>query len=114
MVELLEFGIKYETRSSAKAQVLADFITEMSPPPDKGPPVYWTLHVDGSSNSKGSGADSILENSEGLMVEVSLTFSFTTSNNQAEYEAGIAGLLQAREFNVARVELHSDSLLVVS
>lgn len=56
----------------------------------------------------------ILENSEGLTIEVSLTFSFSTSSNQAECEACIAGLLLAREFNVVRVEHHLDSLLVVS
>lgn len=48
------------------------------------------------------------------MVEVSLTFSFTNSNNQAEYEACIAGLLLSPEFNVTRIKLHSDFLLVIS
>lgn len=73
-----------------------------------------TLHVDGSSYNKGSGVGLILENAEGLTVEVSLTFSFATSNNQAECEACIAGLLLPREFNFTRVELHFDPFLVVS
>ena len=73
-----------------KAQILADFITEMAPAdPDDG---MWTLHVDGSSNPKGSGAGLMLESPTGVVIEVSLTFGVPTSNNQAEYEACIAGL----------------------
>lgn len=49
-----------------------------------------------------------------MVVEVSLTFLFSTSSNQAEYEACIAGLQLAKDFNVAKVQLLTDSLLVVS
>lgn len=56
----------------------------------------------------------ILESSSGIMVEVSLTFRFSTSNNQAEYEACIVGLLLALDFKVKRCKLFSDSLLMVS
>lgn len=53
-----------------------------------------------------SGARLILENQEGIMVEVSLTFSFSTSNNQAEYEACIDGyFILAWYFNATRVEI---------
>lgn len=48
------------------------------------------------------------------MIEVSLTFSFSTTNNQAGYEACIAGLQLARDFGATQVELHRNSLLVVS
>lgn len=65
-----------------------------------------TLHVDGSSSSKGSKVGLIFENEEGVVVEVSITFSFSTSNNQARYEAW-------RNLKY-EVDLHFDSLLVVS
>lgn len=48
------------------------------------------------------------------MVKLSLTFSFSTSNNQAMYEACIAELLLARDFEATKVELLTDSLLVVT
>ena len=51
----------------------------------------WTIYVDGSSNPKGAGAGILIENDEGITVEYSLKFEFPTSNNQAEYEACLAG-----------------------
>lgn len=113
-VELSKFGIKYESRSALKDHVLADFIAEMTPRSLEDETLSWKLHVDGSSKSKGSGARLILENSEGLVIEVSLSFSFQTSNNQAEYEACVVGLQLAWDFNTRTIELHTNSLLLVS
>ncbi|MCI94613.1 gag-pol polyprotein, partial [Trifolium medium] len=47
----------------------------------------WTIFVDGSVayNATGAGAWIILENENGILIEVSLALSFPTSNNQAEY-----------------------------
>ncbi|MCI64276.1 maturase K, partial [Trifolium medium] len=55
--------ILYESRKALKAQVLADFVAEMTTPttPEKN---KWTIFVDGSSKSQGSGAGIILENGE--------------------------------------------------
>jgi hypothetical protein len=36
----------------------------------------WTVFVEGSSNSKGSGAGVIIENNEGIVVEISLGLPF--------------------------------------
>ncbi|MCI57540.1 maturase K, partial [Trifolium medium] len=51
-LELAEFNILYESRPALKAQVLADFIAEMTIPstPEKN---KWTIFVDGSSNPQG-------------------------------------------------------------
>ncbi|MCI65408.1 maturase K, partial [Trifolium medium] len=48
-LELAEFDIHYESRRALKAQVLADFVAEMTNPstPEKN---KWTIFVDGSSN----------------------------------------------------------------
>ncbi|XP_072077773.1 uncharacterized protein [Arachis hypogaea] len=91
-IELSEFDIHYQPRGSVKSQCLADFVAELSCPnsDDKGQP--WTLFVDGASNPQGSGAGILLESSDGIVIEHSLRFSFKASNNQAEYEALIAGL----------------------
>lgn len=77
--------------------------------------LLWSIHVDGSFNSKGSGAASlIIENCDKIFVEVSLAFSFATPNNQAEYEVCIDGLLLAKDFNASQVEILTNSLMVVS
>lgn len=93
VTELSEFDIKYESRVTLKAQVLTNVIVEMSLNLQEGTTgETWKLHDDDSSNYKRSAAELILENDDGLGVQISLTFSFTTSNIRAEYEACIARL----------------------
>jgi len=99
-VELLEFDIQYEPRGSIKGQVYADFVAELSPgggPQEVELGSQWMLLVDGSSNQQGSGAGIILEGPNGVLIEQALRFAFKASNNQAEYEALIAGMLLAKE-----------------
>nr|KYP46857.1 Retrovirus-related Pol polyprotein from transposon 412 family [Cajanus cajan] len=72
----------------------------------------WTLHVDGSSNSQGSGAGVILEGPKGITLEQSLRFRFKASNNQAEYEALLAGLRLAEDMGASRVRCLTDSKVV--
>ena len=62
-LELSEFDIHYESRKTLKAQVFADFLSEMTFPVEENKE-EWTVFVDGSSNSKGSGARVIVENDE--------------------------------------------------
>ena len=75
--------------------------------------VVWTLFVDGSSNSKQCGAGVVLESPGGLKVEQSLHFNFKASNNQAEYEALIAGLNLAGDMGVKQLKCLTDSQLTV-
>ena len=74
----------------------------------------WILSVDGSSNAKGSGAGIIIESSTGIIVEQCLKFEFKASNNQAEYEALIAGLKLAIDVSVKNLTVQSESQLLVS
>jgi ribonuclease HI len=74
----------------------------------------WLLSVDGSSNLKGSGTSVVLEGANDLLIEKSLRFEFKASNNQAEYEALIAGMTLAREMCVENLRAKSDSQLVTS
>nr|KYP54649.1 Retrovirus-related Pol polyprotein from transposon 297 family [Cajanus cajan] len=112
-IELSEFGIRYESRGPLKAQCLADFVAELTPATTEEPQA-WTLHVDGSSNSKGGGAGIILEGPNRITVEQSLKFGFKATNNQAEYEALLAGLRLARDLGARRVSCNSDSKLMIS
>jgi hypothetical protein len=47
-VELSQYGISYEPRQAIKAQVLAEFLAEMTYSRDQNPG-SWTIYVDGSS-----------------------------------------------------------------
>src|ERR1044072_8335027 len=113
-VELSEYGLEFEPRGPIKAQVLADFVTELTPVPIEHSPKMWTLFVDGSSNAKGSGAGLILLTPEEAEIEQCLKFEFKASNNQAEYEAMITGLTMALDLGVTNLIVNSDSQLVVS
>ncbi|XP_058761637.1 uncharacterized protein LOC131635050 [Vicia villosa] len=114
-LELSEFNIRYEGRKALKAQVLADFVAEMAFPETSACNAKkWTLYVDGYSSSSGSGAGIILEIGEGTLIEVSLSLSFPTSNNQAEYEALLAGLHLANDLEAEEIEVLTDSQLVAS
>ncbi|XP_073117080.1 uncharacterized protein [Elaeis guineensis] len=126
-MRLSKFDIQYRPRPALKAQVLADFIAECpttdlpsgegSPvevgTPDCDPDSAWVLHIDGASNAQGSGAGFLLTNSEGVVTEHALRFDFKASNNQAEYEALVAGLKLALELGVGRLKVFSDSQLIV-
>lgn len=75
-------------------------------------PDLWELYIDGSSNTKVSGAGVILEGPDGISLEQSIRLNFPTSNNQAEYEALIAGMKLAHEVRGSRLKTYSDSQLV--
>ncbi|GJU68822.1 reverse transcriptase domain-containing protein [Tanacetum coccineum] len=121
-IQLGEFGIHYRPRVSVKGQVLADFIIER--PEDEGQdnsakeeeplPARWTLFTDGSSCVDGCGAGVILTDPEGMEFTYALRFQFETTNNEAEYEALIAGLRIAEKMGVRNLEVNVDSKLVAN
>ncbi|GJQ91604.1 reverse transcriptase domain-containing protein [Tanacetum coccineum] len=88
------------------AKILADFLVENSDenPPNtpvvETPPEPWTLFTDGSSCVDRSGAGLILTSPEGKEFTYALRFQFTAFNNEAEYEALIAGLHIAVQMGV--------------
>lgn len=62
----------------------------------------------------GSGAGIILESGEGTLIEVSLTLSFPTSNNQVDYKALFVGLRLAEYIGAEEIKILTDSQLVAS
>ena len=118
-IELSEFDIRYKPKTAIKGHVLADFVMEFAPIELAEPTrseddlLIWKLSVDGASNAQGSGAGLILTSPEGIDIEYALRFGFHASNNEAEYEAVIAGLNLAHSLEVDQLEVHSDSQLVV-
>ena len=69
--------------------------------------------MDGAANAQGSDAGLILTSPDGIDVEYTLKFSFQAFNNEAEYEAFIAGLNLAHSMEAGQLEVSSDSQLVV-
>nr|XP_027120710.1 uncharacterized protein LOC113737727 [Coffea arabica] len=121
-VELGEYDLSYEPRTAIKAQALADFLAELtftegrestSAIAEVSSSHLWTLYVDGSSNGDGSGAGLLLEGPQGEVCSYALRFGFSATNNEAEYEALIAGLQLARRLGAQRIHVRSDSQLVV-
>nr|GEY05549.1 reverse transcriptase domain-containing protein [Tanacetum cinerariifolium] len=115
-----EHNITYRPRTSVKGQILANFLTEM---PDENPPAApvaetqqepWTLFTDGSSWVDESGAGLILTSLKGTEFTYALRFQFAASNNEAEYEALIAGLRITAQMGVQNVHVSVDSKLVAN
>ncbi|GKV35867.1 hypothetical protein SLEP1_g44073 [Rubroshorea leprosula] len=115
-VELSEYDLKFQLRTTIKGQAVADFLVECvsATVKEKTPehPV-WVLYVNGAANVEGSGARAVLLGPDGFKSEHALRFKFQTTNNAAEYEALIYGLKLASELKVQSIQVFSDSQLVV-
>ncbi|GJR16221.1 reverse transcriptase domain-containing protein [Tanacetum coccineum] len=120
--ELEAFDLTYRPRTSICGQILADFITErhdeegpsMEVQAEEAIPEPWTLFTDGSSCLKGSGVGLILTSPEGKEFTYALRFKFDASNNEAEYEALVAGLRIAEQMGVKNLIAKVDSRLVAN
>ncbi|KAI5345966.1 hypothetical protein L3X38_013843 [Prunus dulcis] len=137
-IELGEFDIHYKPRPAMRGQAVADFLSEFTEPQasaatqlvtepnpslsqDQTPTQntldltqpLWTLFVDGSSNAQGCGAGLVLVSPDKVALEYALRFNFQASNNEAEYEALLAGLRLAKEMDARQIQIFSDSQLMV-
>ncbi|KAL2237676.1 UNVERIFIED_CONTAM: hypothetical protein Sindi_0959300, partial [Sesamum indicum] len=113
-VELSEFGVEFQPRPAIKAQALADFIVELAYDEAGISTPSWSLHVDGSSTSTGSEAGIVLESPEGDKFEYAIKLEYPSSNNEAEYEAFLAGGKLALAVGARKIVIYSDSQLLVN
>ncbi|GJX29468.1 reverse transcriptase domain-containing protein [Tanacetum coccineum] len=74
----------------------------------------WRLYTNGASNSDELGARLMLIDPEGNEYTYALRFEFETTNNEAEYEALIAGLQIDHEMEISKVAIFMDSQLLVN
>ena len=70
--------------------------------------------MDVASNRQGAGLGIVLISPDGLVVEQAVNLSFPTSNNEAEYEALLAGLKSTLYMKATELMVYSDSQLVVN
>ncbi|GJT16299.1 reverse transcriptase domain-containing protein [Tanacetum coccineum] len=109
-------------RVSVKGQILVDFIVERPEEEysdtlmevEEELPAPWILFTDRSSCTDGSRAGLILTNPDGMEFTYALRFRFDATNNEAEYEALIAGLRIAKQVGVKNLQANVDSRLVAN
>ena len=70
--------------------------------------------MDGTSSTLGARPGIFIITPEGIRLEHSLSLGFRAFNNEAEYKALLVGLRAVRDMGARKVEIHSDSRLVVS
>ncbi|XP_062158742.1 uncharacterized protein LOC133866220 [Alnus glutinosa] len=116
-VELGQFDIEFHPHTSIKGQVLADFLLEFSNTPETEElpkKETWIAYVDDSSTNRKNGVGVTLASPDGEKFQYAIKLDFVTTNNEAEYEAVLAGLSIAREIGARNIEIRSDSQVVVS
>ncbi|XP_070025476.1 uncharacterized protein [Nicotiana sylvestris] len=96
-IELSEYDIAYQPRTAIKSHVLADFVADFSQ----------------GMKLEGAGLGIILVPPTGETIRQA-TKCHSITNNEAEYEAVIAGLELARELGINQVVIKSGSQLVVN
>ncbi|XP_071687772.1 uncharacterized protein [Rutidosis leptorrhynchoides] len=122
-VELGAYEISYFPRNAIKGQVLADYLVEMSGELEiinkrtELKPVQsetWDLFTDGASCAEGAGAGLVLTSPIGEEHTYALRFNFDVTNNEAEYEALLAGLNIVHKMSVTKLRTFTDSQLVAN
>ena len=115
-VELSEFNIWYHPRTTIKGQVVAYFIVEFTLMEGHGAEAVpqWSIHTNGSLNKQAKRAGVVLHTSEGDKIECIIRLDFPMTNNEAEYEALVAGLDLARATGVENMVVYCDSQVVIN
>ena len=72
------------------------------------------VYTDEVANQKGVGIGIVLITPEKLLMEKSLQLGFLVTNNEAEYEAQLAGMTMVKKLKGEVIELYLDSQLVIS
>ena len=125
------FDIKYMPHTFIKGQILADLVLEFAKSlleeevgksNEDGKsidmvslqePFPWRVYVDDAANQRGSGVGLVLISLEKITIEEFLRLSFSTINNEDEYEALLVGTTMVQILGSKAVEIFLDSRLVV-
>ncbi|XP_058189161.1 uncharacterized protein LOC131306756 [Rhododendron vialii] len=123
---LAEFDLKYMTRKLVKGRAIAEFLTDHLVTEAEAEDFMfldedilcllndtWQLYFDGALNQCGYGIGLLQVSPNNSHIPLSYKLRFEVTNNQAEYEACIAGMGAALELGAKRLEVIGDSNLVV-
>ncbi|GKE28823.1 reverse transcriptase domain-containing protein, partial [Tanacetum coccineum] len=72
----------------------------------------WTLYTNGASSLKGVGVGLVLIDPIGIEYTYTIRLNFPSTNNEAKYEALLAGLRMAEKIKVQALKVKVDSKLV--
>ena len=73
----------------------------------------WMIWTDGSSNQRVGGVRVLLRSPEGDTIECAVYLQFSTTKNEAEYEAVLSGLDLAKATGAMSTVIHYDLQVVV-
>ncbi|XP_028102710.1 uncharacterized protein LOC114301947 [Camellia sinensis] len=74
---------------------------------------FWTLSFDGAAARGKGGTRIVLISKSGEKLYLSYKLDFHCSNNEAEYEALILGLIAAEKHNIKKIWIRGDSMIIV-
>ena len=74
----------------------------------------WNIYTDGSSNRRAEEAGVVIQTPQGDKIQCMIRLDFPTTNNEAEYEALVAGLDLAKAAGAENIIVHCDSQVVTS
>ncbi|XP_028127319.1 uncharacterized protein LOC114323841 [Camellia sinensis] len=128
LLALAEYDITCVTPKAIKSQELIDLLPQF--PSGEHEPAevplpgevhvsaaaietYWDLKFDGASVAGKGGAGITLTSQEGEKFHLSYKLDFECSNNEAEYEVLILGLIVAQKKGLCKLKIWGDSKLVV-
>ena len=101
-IELSEFDVQYCPQTAVKGQIVAEGQK------------LWSIHTDGSSNQRSGGAGVVIQTLGGDKIKCMIRLDFPTTNNEAEYEALVAGLDLAKAAGAENMIIHCDSQVITS
>ncbi|XP_028058636.1 uncharacterized protein LOC114262473 [Camellia sinensis] len=128
LLALGEFEITCVAPKAIKSQALADLFAQF-PSADYEPvneelrgdvhaamaseESFWTLSFDGAAVGGKGETGIVLTSKSGEKLYLSYKLDFYCSNNEAEYEALILGLIAAEKHNIKKIRIRGDSKLIV-
>jgi len=113
---LTKYSLTYQSLKSVKGQIVADFIADHSviePSLSGACDQLSRLYFDGSSHKNGIGIRVVIISPKKVPTTYKFLLNQFRSNNEAEYEALIAGLEILLELGAKSVEIKGDSELVL-
>ncbi|XP_075674841.1 uncharacterized protein LOC142644037 [Castanea sativa] len=76
-------------------------------------PLSWRVYVDAATNQRGFEVGLVMVSPKGIVTEKSLRLGFSTTNNEAGYEALLVRMTMVQKMGGKVVEMFLDSRLVV-
>jgi ribonuclease HI len=116
-VELGILNIDFKPCTAIKSQALADFMAgwrENQLPTPTERPEHWVMYFDGSLKLEGAGVGVLLISPKGEQLKYVLQIFWKVSNNEAEYEALLHGLLLAISLGIKWLLVYGGSAVVIN